>query len=376
MLDFAKVSKEMRATSPSRVGFTWRGGFTLVELLVVIAIIGVLIGLLLPAVQAARASARRSSCANNLRQLALGLHSARAATGSFPPAIDSVPKGSPQQNFSRRASWYMFILPHLEMAATYDMIDWEQKEIYKQGISGSSLTPLGVAMSTPQSLNRCPADPVSTRAYRGVYMNYAGNFGTRDFWDGSGAPWYRISNRGDGIFYQDSKISEEHITDGTSKTLLLSEILINPLVGLTFHSGNYEPRGCIWDSHSGGGLFSARYPPNTPVGDMMDGTHYTRGVRTFESPGNENGYAVKYTPNAEPVSGTRGYHIAARSQHEGGVNVAMADASVRFIGNDVGDWTPAAAPAFKSRAWSAAWLGVWQKLACRNDGQSLSAGEY
>ena len=62
-------------------------GFTLVELLVVITIIGILIGLLLPAVQAAREAARRANCANNTKQIALGLHGFHAAMGHLPHGV-------------------------------------------------------------------------------------------------------------------------------------------------------------------------------------------------------------------------------------------------------------------------------------------------
>ncbi len=106
-------------------------GFTLVELLVVIAIIGILIALLLPAVQAARESARRSQCLNNLKQIGLGLHNHHDARGSFPPGnVTTVPmsragcfSGTSATSPHAGVPWPVAILPYLEQTGIVDGLD-------------------------------------------------------------------------------------------------------------------------------------------------------------------------------------------------------------------------------------------------------------
>ena len=93
-----------------------RPAFTLVELLVVIAIIGVLVSLLLPAIQAAREAARRTSCNNNMKQIALATIMYETQYKVYPPAYISSPAHS----------FLTFILPNLEQGAIYDRYDWKQ----------------------------------------------------------------------------------------------------------------------------------------------------------------------------------------------------------------------------------------------------------
>src|SRR6478609_9647373 len=101
-----------------RNGTFHQPGFTLVELLVVIAIIGVLVALLLPAVQAARESARRMQCTNQMKQLGLALHNFHDTNKIFPAALDELTT-SPSTGNLWKASWVPHILPYIEQQALF-----------------------------------------------------------------------------------------------------------------------------------------------------------------------------------------------------------------------------------------------------------------
>ena len=146
-------------------------GFTLVELLVVIAIIGILVGLLLPAVQAARESARRTQCSNNLRQLGLALHNYMDVGGKLPPMC-ILKVGQLSDTFSVHAR----ILPYLEQSNLQNLIDWRLPW---------SLQPNVCKTRVPTFI--CPSEIQDTPAVQATMthypVNYGANSGTWFQWD-------------------------------------------------------------------------------------------------------------------------------------------------------------------------------------------------
>ncbi|RUL82959.1 DUF1559 domain-containing protein [Tautonia sociabilis] len=139
-----------------------RRGFTLIELLVVIAIIGVLIALLLPAVQAAREAARRSQCANNLKQIGIGMHNYADAMGGFPPTAFGVQRPSLEQF----GGWGVQILGFIEQPQVYHAYNFDL---------GFHLRPNQTAVRTVLSVYVCPSTPRSTNPVAGVVDFAAGS---------------------------------------------------------------------------------------------------------------------------------------------------------------------------------------------------------
>jgi prepilin-type N-terminal cleavage/methylation domain-containing protein/prepilin-type processing-associated H-X9-DG protein len=186
---------------------TKRCGFTLVELLVVIAIISILIALLLPAVQAARDAARRTSCANNIKQLGLALHNYQAAKTTF-PAAEMYPAPS-----SGTVSIHVAILPFVEEATLYQQ--------YLNSVSQ------GQAIQAQIHIFNCPSDPCVEAVVDGgtpgafTYrypVNYAFNYGTWYLYD------WPTGTGGDGAFVINKTLGPKAFTDGLSKTLAAAEV--------------------------------------------------------------------------------------------------------------------------------------------------------
>jgi prepilin-type N-terminal cleavage/methylation domain-containing protein/prepilin-type processing-associated H-X9-DG protein len=199
-------------------GLKIRRGFTLVELLVVIAIIGILVALLLPAVQAAREAARRMSCGNNLKQIALGLHNYHDAYKTFPP--DAIWHGNPQgvtatAGHQRNYTWITLALPYIEQAPLHGKINFNFPALQQ---FDSLLIDGKPARGMMLEVLQCPSDYYWDAPPRGFgTTSYAGSSG----WDHHRRKTGDLQRAGVFPLYDAVKIAD--IQDGTSFTAMLAE---------------------------------------------------------------------------------------------------------------------------------------------------------
>ncbi len=319
-------------------------GFTLVELLVVIAIIGVLVGLLLPAVQAAREASRRSSCLNNVKQLALALMNHHDAMRQFPKGLVCTTgscdlTGSFAGNFSARSgnwgeSFIIRILPYTEYQSIYNA--------YNFSIPNCALSNMN-AVVPKLSAMLCPSREPELRGFR-LADAYSGTNFTRDVskihFGGNFGAGRAISETGSwqpglrGVFNEARQwgASIKDISDGTSKTFLLGEI-ITESSGVSDSRGAWNVQGST--AFSGGLTMAA--PTATDIQSAM-----RRPNATFTSSNQaEMADGTAWCPNSKPLADTMYYcndnsrGVAVRSTHPGGANVALADGSTRFVNDSI-----------------------------------------
>ncbi|EAQ78990.1 DUF1559 domain-containing protein [Blastopirellula marina] len=294
-----------------------RSGFTLVELLVVIAIIGVLIALLLPAVQQAREAARRMQCSNNLKQLGIVMHNYHDTFGRFTPGVVGLVNfdgGRGTGSFDGNPpTWMLMILPFIEQAALYDGM--------KSHLDGGGNPATAPGRFTVIDGLTCPSDPNGRKITNIEPSVWSGNFGfAGNYVSCSGSEVFtptadaNMRNR-NGIFYANSRTDLADVTDGTTNTLLMGEILVVPDVAPR-NSTNQDLRGSYYFGRRASGSFSTLEPPNTIVGDRSS------SCRNF----------MRAPCNG---AGTDNMVIYSRSFHPGGAEFGLADGSVRFISETV-----------------------------------------
>jgi len=335
---------------------TRRTAFTLIELLVVITIIGILIALLLPAVQQAREAARRTQCKNNLKQIALAVHNYEATERVFPPSMTINPA------ITLNSSWSIHgrILPYLEQVNLYSQIDLAK--------SWGSF-PLISNFRVP--IYACPSDPKSDRARdtgtNGIFLMptcYAFNFGTWLVYNPTSG------QGGDGFTFPNSRNTPSSITDGTSHTLMASEV--HAWTAYTRNGGppntavpsNRDAVAQYADSGVKDRLFPATRDGSGHT-EWANGHSHHSGFTTTLSPNTDVVYSfsgVEYH-NIDYASRQEGSHltsvsyssVTSRSHHTGFVQSALMDGSVRAFSSQID-------------------LGVWRALGTRDGGEVM--GEF
>jgi prepilin-type processing-associated H-X9-DG protein len=323
-----------------------------VELLVVIAIIGILIALLLPAVQAAREAARRSQCANNLKQLGLAMQLYMNSGGVLPPVCILS-----QEQTGTTWSVHARILPFIEQANLQNLINWNLSW---------SLQPNVCQQEVPTFL--CPSEINNRPAVQATMTHYPLNYGANS---GTWFQWNPVNNDGgDGAFVVNQSMSSANFTDGMSNTLCMAEVKTfmtdfidggNPVTegvppppptpagaaAIVAYGGTFTPtfghtewvNGLIIQTG-----FTTTFPPNTFI--------------PYVNPADGNTYDMDFTSVRLGTTLTQCTYVTfgSRSYHPGGVNASMMDGSARMFSSTIDG-------------------GVWRALGTRAGNESVS-GQY
>ncbi|MCU0877356.1 MAG: DUF1559 domain-containing protein [Pirellulaceae bacterium] len=307
-------------------------GFTLVELLVVIAIIGVLVALLLPAVQAARESARRSSCQNNIKQLALGMHNYHDTMNLLPFCyLGPAPSTYNATNFGK--SWITMTLPYIEQKPLYDQIDW-RADLNATAPDGTANRNIVVA-GTPIKTLLCPSDGNNGQGKMAGRANVGGTWGVNNYKANCGANWAWSSSRGNFITPTGQTPPDESV---------LAPPLPNNNNGLDGGNGIICRNGGNRQDAMKGFPFITDGLSNTfAIGEAVPAwcTHtwwwwFNGTTATCAIPLNYKPPTVlARTETMEQIAGDWPINYSFMSRHPGGGQFAMCDGSVRFIPENI-----------------------------------------
>ena len=338
-------SRGRRRATPCR-------GLTLVELLVVLAIVGVLAGLTLPAVQKSRAAAQRVSCRANLKQVTLAVTAYESAFGVFPascgmPNVYRDGQGrlhADQKQFSA----FTQVLPYLEQRPLFDALNFslELDDSYLQGRELPNAAGNTTAFGQKLAVLLCPSDGGAGDPGTTGGTNVRVNLGTERF---DGLPANTSAPLGGYSF--DSPAAT---TDGLSQTAMLAEKLRGGAA-----TSRVDPRSVMIVGGLSEPFTVDQSIARCRVETLRTGGFHTEaglswGIGTLTHTTYNHAVTPNETmPDCVLVEGNPpGGLFGTRSNHPGGVHVAMADGSVRFVGNGIG-------------------LATWRGLGTRAGGEML-----
>lgn len=310
-----------------------RKGFTLIEVLVVIAIISTLIALLLPAVQAAREAARRTQCANNLKQIGLGIANYETAVGCLPPGILHA-RNPNTGGWVPNTSLFTGILPQMEQGSLFAAFNFDLPVDMPQNIT---------AFGTQVSSYTCPSNNPPTS---GPGISYRANVGS-NFWLYPSQPAGTVDPRG--VFWYGSRVRMAEFRDGLCTTILVSEgVSADPKRSINVTVSNLN------DFNNLEMLEQLPSVPTENIGRFYVGSYSRVFFNTMDTP-NKTSYYNNSSAHAFSVAYEA--RSAAQSLHPGGVNVVFGDGSVKMIKDTVA-------------------LKVWQALSTRKGGEVLSEDQF
>ncbi|APW58936.1 DUF1559 domain-containing protein [Paludisphaera borealis] len=331
-------------------------GFTLIELLVVIAIIAVLIALLLPAVQSAREAARRAQCTNNLKQLGLAVHNYISSNEVLP--MQSLAPTAQDQSWGWSYGWGLGLLPFIEQQPAFSSFNFSLGifgnaggNTYQQGNNTVCQLKIAGFLCPSDGVKKMPADPNGGTSYVGNY----------------GGPGQLASAASDGAysgtivpngFKTDPNLGPvgiESIRDGTSNTALFSERLIGLVGSPSITKADKDAKRAIFTAAgpaAGTGaagvqqlLAACNALPPTTASTRSDANGYTWfagypyhiAVNAYTHVGAPNSVSCNNSVDQGgwlTFTGPLG-SAPPSSNHPGGVNMAMADGSVRFLKDSI-----------------------------------------